>query len=303
MYGGRVHEHAARRGDDRQRLAVALGVTFTVLVVEVVGAAFTGSLALLADAGHLATDVLGLAAALGAAVLARRPPSTRRTFGLGRAEVLAAALNAVILLGVGGAVAVQAVRRLMEPVGVPGAPLLVLGAIGLAGNLVALAVLAGGDRASLNLRGALLEVAGDVLGSVAVLAAAAVVVTTGWERADPVASLVITALIVPRAVMLLRDAGHVLLEGAPAGLDTDAVRAALLDVPGVTDVHDLHIWTITSGSRSLSAHLVVDGAPAVGCGEKSVLDAAAGVLGRRFGLMHSTLQVEHDDHADHEHTC
>ena len=289
MYGGRVHEHAARRGDDRRRLAVALGVTFTVLVVEMVGAAFTGSLALLADAGHLATDVLGLAAALGAAMLARRPPSVRRTFGLGRAEVLAAALNAVILLGVGGVVAVQAVRRLMEPVGVPGVPLLMLGAIGLAGNLVALAVLAGGDRASLNLRGALLEVAGDVLGSVAVLAAAAVMLTTGWERADPVASLLIAALIVPRAVMLLRDAGHVLLEGAPAGLDIDAVRAALLDVPGVTDVHDLHIWTITSGFPSLSAHVLV--APAADChGIRLQLEH---LLAERFGLTHTTLQVEH----------
>jgi cobalt-zinc-cadmium efflux system protein len=152
-------------------------------------------------------------------------------------------------------------------------------------------------------RGALLEVMGDVLGSVAVLGAALVVLTTGWRQADPVASLAIATLIVPRALALLREAAHVLLEGTPRGVDTAEVDRVLRTVPGVHDVHDLHLWTITSGRHAVSAHLVVDEARSLHCGDASVLDAAAKVLQSNFGLTHSTLQVEHDDHADHEHTC
>lgn len=304
MYAVPMHDHGRDRAADRRRLSWALAITLSVLVAEVVGAAVTGSLALLADAGHLATDALGLAAALVAAVLAARPPSARRTFGLGRAEVLAAGLNALVLLAVAGFVAVEAVTRLAgDPPPVPGVPLLVLGAVGLAGNGVALAVLAGGDRHNLNLRGALLEVFGDALGSVAVLAAATVVLLTGWHAADPIASLLIAALIAPRALLLLRDASHVLLEGVPRHLDAAEVSAVLRDVPGVVGVHDLHLWTITSGRHAVSAHLVVDEVRVVHCGETSVLDAAAAALRREFELAHSTLQVEHDDHAGHEHIC
>jgi len=284
-------------------LAWALAITVGVLLVEAVGAAVTGSLALLADAGHMAVDALGLTAALVAAMLARRPPSLHRTYGLGRAEVLAAALNALVLLAVAGFVAIEAVSRLADPPPVPGVPLLVLGALGLAGNLAALAVLAGGDRHDLNLRGALLEVAGDALGSVAVLGAAAVVLTTGARIADPIASLLIAALIAPRALALLRDAAHVLLEGAPRHLDPAAVHRALREVPGVCDVHHLHLWTITSGRHAVSAHLVVTETARVHCGSASVLDAAGDALHRLFGLTHSTLQLEHDQHADHEHPC
>lgn len=300
--GGHGHGHG-HGGSDRRRLALALGITLTVLVVELVGLALTGSLALLADAGHLVTDVLGLTAALIAAALAQRPPSSRRTYGLGRAEVLAAAFNSLLLLAVAGYVAVTAVRRLSDPPDVPGIPLLVVGALGLAGNLLALAVLAGGDRKSLNLRGALLEVLGDALGSVAVLVAATVVLATGWAAADPVASLAIAALIVPRALSLLGQAGHVLLEGVPPELDAAEVDRVLRAVPGVRDVHDLHLWTITSGRHAASAHLVVDETRDAHCGDASVLDAAAVALRTEFGLAHSTLQVEHRDHAGHEHTC
>lgn len=295
-----MHDHGHSRTDSRRRIAVALGITVSLLVAEAVGAALTGSLALLADAGHLATDALGLLVALVAVVLAARPPSARRTFGFGRLEVLAAAANALLLLGVGGTVLVQAVRRLGDPVDVPSTPLLVLGAVGLVGNLAALAVLARGDRASLNVRGALLEVIGDALGSVAVIASAVVIGLTGWQRADAVASLVIAALILPRSAMLLRDAAHVLLEGTPAGLDPDQVRSALLGISGVQEVHDLHVWSITSGEPAVSAHLVVDGVACVGCGETSVLDQAAALLGTRFGLEHSTLQIEHATHDGHE---
>ncbi|MGH3937441.1 MAG: cation diffusion facilitator family transporter [Pseudonocardiaceae bacterium] len=302
---GHGHGHGAATSD-RRRLGWALGITFIVLLAEVVGAALTGSLALLADAGHLATDALGLAAALIAAALAQRPPNPLRTFGLGRAEILAAALNALVLLVVAVVVAVEAISRLSAPPAVAGAPLLVLGAFGLVGNLAALAVLTrghGSGERSLNLRGALLEVMGDALGSVAVLGAAVVVLTTGWHQADPVASLVIAGLIAPRALRLLREAAHVLLEGTPRGVDAAEVDRMLRAVPGVLDVHDLHLWTITSGRHAVSAHLVVAETGALHCGETSVLDSAATQLRTNFGLTHSTLQVEHNAHADHEHTC
>lgn len=316
--GDHGHGHGHGHGgapSDRRRLSWALAITAAVLVVQVVGTAATGSLALLADAGHLATDVLGLAVALIATVLAQRPPSQMRTYGLGRAEVLAAALNALILLVVAGVVAVEAVSRLSAPPAVPGVPLLVLGALGLVGNLAALAVLTRGGpgengsrqkknhQRSLNLRGAVLEVMGDALGSVAVLGAAVVMLTTGWRQADPVASLVIAALIVPRALALLREAAHVLLEGVPRGVDAAEVHRMLCAVPGVRDVHDLHLWTITAGRHAVSAHLVVDEARSLHCGDASVLDVATIELSRHFGLTHSTLQIEHDDHASHEHTC
>ncbi|MBV9010482.1 MAG: cation transporter [Pseudonocardiales bacterium] len=290
---------------DRRRLGWALAIISVVLLVEVVGAALTGSLALLADAGHLATDMLGLVVALVATVLAQRPPSRHRTYGLGRAEILAAALNALALLVVGALVAAEAVFRLAAAPPVAGAPLLVLGALGLVGNLAALGVLTrgGSGQRSLNLRGALLEVMGDVLGSLAVLGAALVILTTGWRQADPVASLVIAALIMPRALALLREAAHVLLEGTPRGVDTAEVDQVLRRVPGVRGVHDLHLWTITSGQHAVSAHLVVDDTRSLRCGDASVLDAAATALHNHFGLTHSTLQVEHADHADHEHTC
>jgi cobalt-zinc-cadmium efflux system protein len=297
-----VHQHEHGRSDSRRRIAQALAITAALLVTQAVGGWLIGSLALLADAGHLATDVLGLATALTAVTLANRPPSARRTFGLGRLEVLAAAANALLLLAVGGTVVWQAFGRLSaaQPVPVPSGPLLAFGLLGLAGNLVALAILARGDRSSLNVRGAFLEVLGDALGSVAVLIAAAVIALTGWYQADPIASLMIAALILQRSVVLLRDAGHVLLEGTPADVDAERVRAALLATPGVTAVHDLHVWSITSGERAVSAHLVVDGEPCLGCGETSVLDRAAQVLRERFGLAHSTLQIEHVTHDAHE---
>ncbi|HEY3262206.1 MAG TPA: cation diffusion facilitator family transporter [Pseudonocardiaceae bacterium] len=295
-----MHDHAHARPDSRRRIGLALVITLSLLVVEAVGAFLTGSLALLADAGHLATDGIGLGVALAAVTLAGRPPSARRTFGLGRLEVLAAVANALLLLGVGGTVLVRAIGRLSAPVPVASGPLLAIGVLGLAGNLVALVVLARGDRTSLNLRGALLEVLGDALGSLAVVASALVIAVTGWLQADAVASLAIAALILPRSLLLLRDAAHVLLEGTPPDVDVDHVRAALLGVRGVVDVHDLHVWCITPGQSAVSAHLVVDGVACVGCGEASVLDQAAAVLADDFGLAHSTVQIEHTAHDDHE---
>ncbi|MFB9384131.1 cation diffusion facilitator family transporter [Pseudonocardia petroleophila] len=300
---GHGHGHGHSADTDRRRLAIALAITLLTAVVGAVGAVIVGSLALLADLGHLLTDAGALAAAFVASILAQRPANARRTFGLGRVEVLVAGINAITLVAVVVWVAVEGVGRLVEPADVPGLPLLVVGALGLVGNLVSLVVLAGGDRRNMNMRGAMLHVLGDALGSVGVLAAAVVLLLTGWPYADTVASLFIVALILPRTVGLLREVGHVLLEGAPRGIDTAEVHDALLDVPGVRDVHELHVWSINDRRPSVSAHLVVDEAVHVRCGEASVLDCAAGVLRERFGLDHSTLQIEQDDHVDHEDHC
>jgi cobalt-zinc-cadmium efflux system protein len=279
-------------------------VTLACAVLGGVGALLTGSLALLADLGHLLTDAGALAAAVVASVLAAKPACHHRTLGLGRVEVLVAGLNAVALVAVVAWVAVEGVARLFEPAEIPGLPLLVIGAVGLAGNVVSLAILAGGDRGNMNLRGAMLHVLGDALGSVGVMVAAVVLLTTGWPYADTLASLLIAALILPRAIGLLREVWHVLLEGAPVGIDVAEVRSALLAVPGVTAVHDLHVWAINDRTPSLSAHLVVADheTNATGCGG-SVLDRAGTTLRERFGLTHSTLQLERHAHVGHEDTC
>jgi cobalt-zinc-cadmium efflux system protein len=304
-HGGHVHG----AGTDGRRLTVALVITALVLLSGVVGVWFTGSLSLLADLGHQITDVAALLTAVVAARLAQRPPSARRTFGLGRSEVLGAAVNALALLAVTVWVAIEGVERLFAdaPPEIPGFALLLFGLVGLVGNLVSLVVLSGGDRENLNVRGAALHVLGDALGSVAVMVAAGVLLLTGWPYADVVASLVIVAILLPRTVALLRAAAHVLLEGAPPGVDVEEVRAALTAVPGVEAVHDLHIWVISDRVPAASAHLVVadDATPhcegrAVG---GSVLDQAADTLRERFGLEHSTLQIETADHADHEEHC
>jgi cobalt-zinc-cadmium efflux system protein len=304
MGHGHGHGHGHGPASDRRRLSTALAVTLVTAVIGGVGAVLAGSLALLADLGHLLTDAAALAAALVASLLAARPSTPRRTYGLGRVEVLVAGGNALALVVVVGWVAVEGVRRLAEPAAVPGLPLLVVGALGLVGNAVSLAVLAGGDRANMNLRGAMLHVLGDALGSVGVIAAAVVLLTTGWPYADTVASLAIVALILPRAVGLLREVGHVLLEGAPRHIDVAEVRTALRTVPGVSDIHDLHVWAINDRTPSVSAHLVVEsGQGRPGCGDGSVLDRAARLLRERFGLAHSTLQVEHHAHTHHEDPC
>jgi cobalt-zinc-cadmium efflux system protein len=297
------HGHGHGHSGDRRRLGIALAVTIATTVLGMVGTILTGSLALLADLGHLLTDAGALVAAMVAAVLAARPASARRTFGFGRVEVLVAGLNALALVAVVVWVAIEAVQRLFTPSAVPGLPLLVIGALGLVGNIVSLVVLNGGDRHNMNMRGAALHVLGDALGSVGVLAAAVVLITTGWPYADTIASLLIVVLILPRAVGLLREVWHVLLEGAPDDIDVAEVKHALLAVPGVSQVHDLHVWAINDRRPSVSAHIVVDEHAPTRCGDGSVLDHATFVLRERFGLAHSTLQVEADDHAHHEELC
>lgn len=296
------HDHGAA-GAGRARIAIALGITATVLVAEVVGAVITGSLALLVDAAHMLTDVGGLTIAFTAATLARRPATSSRTWGWLRAEVLGAALQAAVLLGVGVFVVIEAIRRIAEPPEIAGDLLLVFGVVGLVGNVASLLVLAGGRNASLNLRAAFLEVVGDALGSVAVIVAAIVIALTGFALADAIAAILIGALIVPRAVVLLRDATHVLLEATPRGLDLDDVREHLLGVPHVQSVHDLHVSQIATGLPVLTAHVVVDDECFSDGHAPRMLDQLQACVAQHFpvSIEHSTFQLEPAAHGAHEH--
>lgn len=299
------HAHGAPAGGTasaayRARLRTALAITLTVMVVQITGGVLADSLALVADAAHMATDALGLGLALLAIHFARRPPSEQRTFGLARAEILAALANCLLLLGVGGYVLYEAVERFVTPAGTHGGLTLVFGAIGLVANCVSLTLLMRGRKESLNVRGAFLEVAADALGSVAVMLSALVILVTGWTAADPVASLLIALMIVPRTVKLLRETLDVLLEAAPKGVDMAQVREHILATDGVKDVHDLHAWTITSGMPVLSAHVVVRPEALNGVGHEKMLHELQNCLGDHFDVEHCTFQLEPDGHAAHE---
>ena len=292
------HDHGT--GRSRGRLAVALALALVVLVLEVVGGLLSGSVALLADAAHVGGDAAGVGLALFAATMAGRPPTPRRTFGWQRLEVLAAAVNAAALLAVTGWVLVTAIRRLDSPGEVETGTMLAVALLGLVANAVSLLVLSGADRDNLNVRGAYLEVLADLLGSVAVVAAAVVIAVTGFDRADAVVAVGIAIAVVPRALRLLREAVDVLLEATPKGVDLEHVRSHLLAEDGVLDVHDLHAWTITSGLPVLSAHVVLDEA-VLALGNGPVLDRLGECLRGHFDVEHSTLQLEPAGHATSEH--
>ena len=287
-------------GEHRRRLVIVLVVCLSVMVLQLVGGVLAGSLALLADAGHLLADAAGVGAALVATSLAARPATNARTFGLLRAEILAALGNALLLAGVAGWVVVEAVRRWSDPPDVQPGLMLAVAAVGAAANLGSLLVLRGGQRQSLNVRGAYLEVLGDLLGSVAVIVAGLVIVTTGYTRADAVASVAIGAMILPRAWRLLRDVLDVLLEATPRGVDLDHVRDHIRAVAGVVDVHDLHAWTITSGVPVLSAHVVVDDDCIATGRSGEVLDRLGECLDGHFDVPHCTFQLEPVGHQAHE---
>jgi cobalt-zinc-cadmium efflux system protein len=284
------------RADHRRRLAIVLAITVAVLAVEVAGAFLSGSLVLLADAGHMATDAAGIGMSLLAMWFAARPASPRRTFGFHRLEILAAVANALLLCAVGVYVVVEGVRRLADPPEVASGAMLVFGVVALAGSACSLWLLRHGQARSLNLRGAFLEVLSDLFGAAAVLVAAGVIALTGFLRADPIASCLIGLLILPRTWKLLREAVDVLLEATPREIDLDDVRRHLLGAPGVVDVHDLHAWTITSGMPVLSAHVVVDDPAAGG----HVLDKVCECLRGHFDIEHSTIQLEPAGHQGHE---
>ena len=288
------HAHGSAAHAHRRALATVLALTLVFAGVEAVGGLLTNSLSLLADAAHMLTDVGGLAMALIATWLAQRPPTPERSFGYYRVEVLAAAANAVFLLVAGGYVLYEAFQRLQDPPEVVSVPVIVVAAIGLVVNLIAVRLLRSGAQTSLNVEGAFLEVLSDMLGSIAVLIAALIMWLTGWYYADPVASIVISVLIVPRAWHLLRSATHVLMEGAPPDVSLADVESALLALNEVEQVHDLHVWTLTSGLNALSVHLLVRGTddPAE---SQRLLERVSALLHERFGLEHTTIQLEYRD--------
>ncbi|MFJ9553158.1 cation diffusion facilitator family transporter [Nocardiopsis sp. NPDC101807] len=296
---GHGHGHAITAGAANSgRLALVLAMMVAVAAVQVVGAAYSGSLALLADAGHTVTDSFGVALALAAVWIASRPATSRRTFGYQRAEILAAAVNALVLFLLCGFIVVEAVDRLRSPAEVSGPGMVAVAAFGLVANIAALFVLRSGAKDSLNVKGAYLEVMSDALASVGVIVGGVAVWLTGWGRIDTLVSLGIAAVIVPRAWSLLREAVHILLEATPEGMDLTEVRDHLLGHPAVLDVHDLHAWTITSGVPVMSAHVVVAEEHLRDTGR--MLDELHACLTGHFDVEHSTLQLEPPGHADHE---
>ena len=301
--GGHGHSHShglTATGTHRKSLILVLAITSTVFVAEVIGGLLSGSLALLADAGHMLTDATGLVLALIGASLATTAATTRRTFGLQRAEVLAALANALLLVAISVWVLILAVDRLRNPTEIETGLMLVVAIVGALANTAGLLILQRGQSESLNVRGAYLEVLGDLVGSVAVIVAAILIMLTGWTRFDAIASLAIFVLILPRAWALLREVVDVLLEATPRGVDLDEVRQHMEELPSVVAVHDLHAWTITSGIPVLSAHVIVDDACIAEGRSGEVLDQLGECLGGHFDVKHCTFQIEPVGHLEHE---
>jgi len=290
MGEGHSHrEHAQSAGGRHTRsLAWTLALTATFLVVEVAGGLWARSLALLADAGHMLTDVAGLALALFALWFAAKPPTPAKTYGYYRVEILAAFVNAVVLLGISAFILYEAYQRLLAPPEILAGPMLVVAIVGLVANLIGMRLLHQGSAESLNIKGTYCEVMSDALGSLGVIVAAVVVLLTGWRLADPIVAAGIGLFIVPRTWRLLRQAVDVLLEGTPAHLNLEEMDAAMRTVAGVRRVHDLHAWTLTSGRYAMSAHVVVD---SLGEGDR-LLGQLHVLLHDRFGIDHTTLQLE-----------
>ena len=286
-----THDHReTAAGRSRRRLVAVLVLTGVFVLVEIVGAIWTSSLALAADAGHMLTDVGGLALALFAVWIAGRAPTPAKTFGYYRVEILAALVNALVLLVIAGGILTEAYRRLFAPPAIMAVPMLAIAAVGLGVNLVSAWLLRRGARESLNIRGAYLEVMADALASVGVLVAGLVVLLTGWTLADPLVSAAIAVFIVPRTWRLLVQAVNVLLEGTPPHLQLGEIGAAMMQVAGVRRIHDLHVWTLTSGREAMSAHVVVEDLAE----SERLLDELHAVLHARFGIDHTTIQLEKD---------
>lgn len=296
-------EHGSAQGgsaaaQSQQRLIVVLGLTSAYMLAEVIGGLLTNSLALLADAGHMLTDVLGLAMALAAIRFAQRPATPAKTYGFYRTEILAALVNGVVLFGVAGYILYEAWRRFQEPPEINSLPMLLIATGGLAVNLVGAKLLHAQAGESLNVQGAFLEVLSDVLGSLGVIVAAVIIYFTGWWQADPLISVGIGLFILPRTWKLLKSAVDVLLEATPEHVDVEQLEAAMRAAPGVESVHDLHVWTITSGFVAMSGHVLASGRES-----SDVLHDLQVLLRERFRIAHATLQVEHPDHADDGACC
>lgn len=283
------HDHRhGKRSANQKRLAITLVLAAGYMVAEVVGGLLTNSLALLADAGHMLSDVAALALSVFAIWIAERPPTPHRTYGYYRAEILAALANGSTLIAISIFIFVEAYHRLWQPPEVQGAVMLIVAVGGLAVNLIGLWLLHGGQEESLNMRGAWLHVLTDALGSVGAIAAACLIWALGWEWADPVASVLIGLLVIYSSWRLVAEAASVLLESAPKGIDVDDVRRTLKEAPGVLSVHDLHVWSITSGMDCLSAHVVA----ADGHSHAALLRNLRDALHARFGIDHLTIQIE-----------
>ncbi|MCM8561500.1 cation diffusion facilitator family transporter [Pseudomonas shahriarae] len=283
------HSHATVRAGHERKLWMALGLTGSFMIAEVIGAFVTGSLALLSDAAHMMTDALALAISLVAIQVAKRAADRKRTFGYARFEILAAAFNALLLFGVAFYILYEAYLRLQAPAEIQSTGMLVIAVLGLIVNLISMRLLSAASGESLNVKGAYLEVWSDMLGSIGVIIAAVLIMLTGWGWVDSVVAAAIGFWVVPRTWTLLKASMNVLLQGVPDGIDIDAVEQAIHAVPGVRKVHDLHIWALTSGKNVLSTHLVVD--PAQGS-EQQVLAQVTELLHEQFDISHVTIQIE-----------
>lgn len=293
---GAGHDHGGGEIRHEKPLWIAFGLTAAFLIAEIVGGIITNSLALLSDAAHMATDVIALAISLFAVRLSRRPPDAKRTYGYARMEAIGALINGVMLFVVAFYILWEAVGRFREPPEVASAGMLVIATLGLTVNLISMRLLKAGSGESLNVKGAYLEVWADMLGSIGVILAALIITFTGWTVVDPILAVLIGLWVLPRTWTLLREAGQVLMQGVPQGVDIDAIRNALGAVPGVAEVHDLHVWALGSKEPVLTAHLVLgDGGPE----PDSVRKAAADLLATRFRVEHATLQVEAQACSDH----
>jgi cobalt-zinc-cadmium efflux system protein len=302
---GHDHSHshgisATGTGKHRKRLIAVLSITLAVVLIQVIGAVISGSLALLADAGHMLSDAAGVFIALLAAWIATRPASDQRTYGYQRAEVLAALANALVLIVISVVIFTEAIRRIGSAPDVQTDVMFWAAVLGAVANLVSLLILRGAQKESLNVRGAYLEVLGDLLGSFAVIIAAVVIMVTGFQTADTIASMLIAVMILPRAWHLLRDVVDVLLEATPKGVEVQMIREHILSVEGVVSVHDIHIWTITSGVPVFSAHVVGEDDVLSARGADQVLDKLGTCLGSHFDTEHCTFQLEPESHSEHE---
>ncbi|MDQ1083887.1 MULTISPECIES: cation diffusion facilitator family transporter [Microbacterium] len=301
-----MHDHAPAGGirdaSNRRLLATALGLTATVMVVQIVGAILSGSLALLADAAHMFTDAAALVVALIATAIAARPADDRQTYGYQRAEVLGALANGAILIVLCVWVGIEAVQRLLAPAEaeVQGGLMLVVASVGMIANAVSMWLLGRAQKRSINVRGAYLEVLGDLIGSVAVILAAVVIVATGFTQADAIASLLIALMIVPRAIGLLREVVVVLTESAPVGVHVAEIREHLREADGVVDVHDVHVWQLTRGAPVFSAHVIVDDAAFSDGRAAGILSSLQECLSDHFDVEHSTFQLEPAGHVEHD---
>lgn len=289
--GGHDHDHHHAEGDAERPLYGAIALTGVIFFVELAGGWWTGSLALIADAAHMAVDLLGLSLTLVAAMLARLPADPKRTYGYRRVEVLAALGNAIALMVATGFLLREAWARFAFPTAIAAKPMIAVAFVGLLCNLGSGAMLWKASRTNINMRGALLHVISDGAGSVGALLAGLVILQTRWYRADAIVTVMICGGIVLTAFWLLRDSVNILLEGAPAHLDIDEIRAALKEIPGVTDVHDLHLWSLTQGKDSMSGHLVLES----GRDHADALLAGKKIMSERFGISHVTLQIEKEN--------